>query len=206
MSAWCRTERVAVAPHHGAQVVGAQCRRGGHGRDANLCAVREGLRGPSPRPPSGRFTHGSSVRYLWQEALVRHEREPLPPAHQAAVEPQHPAGAGLVDGAPKRLHVCTSCIRAGKVTKPPAGRTRPPDPPACPRAGLEAVLVSGRQSIVVVAEAPLPPQPAGSCPWSRPGGGLVDDHADADGLSRPVRRSDAVMPSAVDAPAVSTSS
>ncbi|HEX3946060.1 MAG TPA: L28 family ribosomal protein, partial [Acidimicrobiales bacterium] len=25
----------------------------------------------------------------------------------------------LVDGAPKRLHVCTSCIRAGKVTKPP---------------------------------------------------------------------------------------
>ncbi len=24
----------------------------------------------------------------------------------------------LVDGAPKRLHVCTSCIRAGKVTKP----------------------------------------------------------------------------------------
>ena len=24
----------------------------------------------------------------------------------------------LVDGAPKRLHVCTSCLRAGKVTKP----------------------------------------------------------------------------------------
>jgi len=24
----------------------------------------------------------------------------------------------LVNGAPKRLHVCTSCIRAGKVTKP----------------------------------------------------------------------------------------
>jgi len=24
----------------------------------------------------------------------------------------------IVDGAPKRLHVCTSCIRAGKVTKP----------------------------------------------------------------------------------------
>ena len=24
----------------------------------------------------------------------------------------------VVDGAPKRLHVCTSCIRAGKVTKP----------------------------------------------------------------------------------------
>jgi large subunit ribosomal protein L28 len=25
----------------------------------------------------------------------------------------------VVNGAPKRLHVCTSCIRAGKVTKPP---------------------------------------------------------------------------------------
>jgi large subunit ribosomal protein L28 len=24
----------------------------------------------------------------------------------------------IVDGAPKRLHVCTSCIRAGKITKP----------------------------------------------------------------------------------------
>ncbi len=24
----------------------------------------------------------------------------------------------VVDGAPKRIHVCTSCIRAGKVTKP----------------------------------------------------------------------------------------
>jgi large subunit ribosomal protein L28 len=25
----------------------------------------------------------------------------------------------LVDGTPRRLHACTSCIRAGKVTKPP---------------------------------------------------------------------------------------
>ncbi len=25
----------------------------------------------------------------------------------------------MVNGAPRRLHVCTSCIRAGKVTKPP---------------------------------------------------------------------------------------
>ena len=31
----------------------------------------------------------------------------------------------VVDGAPKRLHVCTSCIRAGKVTKPPR-RTHEP--------------------------------------------------------------------------------
>src|SRR5580658_3217478 len=25
----------------------------------------------------------------------------------------------LVNGSPKRVHVCTSCIRAGKITKPP---------------------------------------------------------------------------------------
>jgi len=25
----------------------------------------------------------------------------------------------LVNGAPRRIHVCTSCIRAGKITKPP---------------------------------------------------------------------------------------
>ena len=25
----------------------------------------------------------------------------------------------LVDGAPRRMSVCTSCIRAGKITKPP---------------------------------------------------------------------------------------
>ena len=33
----------------------------------------------------------------------------------------------LVDGAPKRIHVCTSCIRAGKVTKP-LRRTHEPSP------------------------------------------------------------------------------
>jgi large subunit ribosomal protein L28 len=33
----------------------------------------------------------------------------------------------MVDGAPKRMHVCTSCIRAGKVTKPPR-RTYEPSP------------------------------------------------------------------------------
>ena len=25
----------------------------------------------------------------------------------------------LIDGSPKRLNVCTSCLRAGRVTKPP---------------------------------------------------------------------------------------
>ena len=33
-------------------------------------------------------------------------------------------GRALVNGAPTRLDVCTSCNRAGKVTKPPV-RTRP---------------------------------------------------------------------------------
>ena len=39
----------------------------------------------------------------------------------------------LVDGAPKRLHVCTSCIRAGKVTKP-LRRTYEPTAWSCPEA------------------------------------------------------------------------
>jgi large subunit ribosomal protein L28 len=30
----------------------------------------------------------------------------------------------LVDGSPRRLSVCTSCIKAGRVTKPPR-RTQP---------------------------------------------------------------------------------
>ena len=38
--------------------------------------------------------------------------------NEAPLGPQHPAVRALVNGAPKRLHVCTSCIRAGKVTKP----------------------------------------------------------------------------------------
>jgi large subunit ribosomal protein L28 len=33
----------------------------------------------------------------------------------------------VVNGAPRRLHVCTSCIRAGKVTKP-IRRTHTPVP------------------------------------------------------------------------------
>ena len=32
----------------------------------------------------------------------------------------------LVDGSPRRLHVCTSCIRNGKVQKAVAGTSRPP--------------------------------------------------------------------------------
>ena len=32
----------------------------------------------------------------------------------------------LVDGSPVRLQVCTSCLRAGKVTKPPRRRNGAP--------------------------------------------------------------------------------
>ena len=43
----------------------------------------------------------------------------------------------LVNGSPRRLHVCTSCIRAGKVTKPP--RRASPQPslraPTAPHVG-----------------------------------------------------------------------
>src|SRR5665213_739643 len=37
--------------------------------------------------------HGISLRNLRQEAVVRHERLPLAPPHQASLEPEHPARA-----------------------------------------------------------------------------------------------------------------
>src|SRR5579872_1784717 len=55
--------------------------------DANLFA--------RPHSPSEeRPRRGSRVRSLWQAPVVRDELEPLPPAHQASLEPQHPTGAG----------------------------------------------------------------------------------------------------------------
>ena len=38
-------------------------------------------------------------------------------AHQAALEPEHPAVRAFVAGTPKRLNVCTSCLKAGKVQR-----------------------------------------------------------------------------------------
>jgi CspA family cold shock protein len=39
------------------------------------------------------FSDVVSLRCVWQEADLRHETQPLAPAHQAALEPEHPAGA-----------------------------------------------------------------------------------------------------------------
>jgi large subunit ribosomal protein L28 len=38
----------------------------------------------------------------------------------------------LVDGKPKRISVCTSCLRAGKVTKNVRGRKPAPQQPEAP--------------------------------------------------------------------------
>jgi hypothetical protein len=55
---------------------------------------------------------------MWrQEADLRHEAEPLAPAHEAALE-LNVQRCAIVNGAPKRVNVCTSCLKAGKVAKP----------------------------------------------------------------------------------------
>ena len=45
------------------------------------------------------------------------KRVSTPPADQPSVEPERQRVRALVDGTPRRLHVCTSCIKAGKVTR-----------------------------------------------------------------------------------------
>ena len=83
----------------------------------------------------------------------------------------------VVDGAPKRLHVCTSCIRAGKVTKP---LRRTHEPAATNWARARSALGVGRgwrgsvgadllglghRKIHPVAAAPLPAGgPGGTVP------------------------------------------
>ena len=46
-----------------------------------------------------------------------HVRVALAPSHQAPLEPEHPAVRAIVGGTPKRLNVCTGCIKSGKVVK-----------------------------------------------------------------------------------------
>ena len=71
----------------------------------------------------------------------------------------------VVNGAPKRLHVCTSCIRAGKVTKPlrrapePSHGELTSDPPDRRGPGGPAVALPDRV---------LPPQPFERVPAERP--------------------------------------
>jgi len=54
-----------------------------------------------------------------EEALVRDEHQPLPPSDKRRWDPNIQKVRALVDGSPKRINVCTSCIRSGKVVKRP---------------------------------------------------------------------------------------
>src|SRR5262245_9337945 len=51
------------------------------------------LLGPQPARDRGDVSNGSRMRGVWQAPVVGHECQPLAPANQASVEPQHPACA-----------------------------------------------------------------------------------------------------------------
>ena len=179
-------ERVPVAPHDGAQVVGAEGRRGGHGGDANLCAVREGLPGPSTAAsPQEGSPHGICVRICGKKPSFGMNVSHSHRRTKRRWNPNVQRVRALVDGAPKRLHVCTSCIRAGKVTKPPR-RTYEPShdlTPARPhgqspcRVPADPAQSPGAERRRRAARpcrsraAARLPEPAGRriCPWSAAG-------------------------------------
>ena len=49
---------------------------------------------------------------------LRSQHLALPPAHQAPLEPQHPERSDARERCDsKRINVCTSCIKAGKVVR-----------------------------------------------------------------------------------------
>src|SRR5579863_5686519 len=88
--------------------------------DANLWAVREGLRG---RTTAASPEEGSSMAAVC-EICGKKPSFGMNVSHshrrtKRRWNPNVQRVRAVVDGAPKRLHVCTSCIRAGKVTKPP---------------------------------------------------------------------------------------
>jgi large subunit ribosomal protein L28 len=87
--------------------------------DANLCAVPDGLIGEDT---------AATLRKVYPMAAVCDICGKKPSfgmnvshSHRRTKrrwDPNIQRVRALVNGAPKRLHVCTSCIRAGKVTKP----------------------------------------------------------------------------------------
>jgi large subunit ribosomal protein L28 len=87
--------------------------------DANLCAVREGLRGEIFAAALRKVTPMAAVCDICGKKPsfgmnVSHSHRRT----KRRWDPNIQRVRALVNGAPKRLHVCTSCIRAGKVTKP----------------------------------------------------------------------------------------
>jgi hypothetical protein len=97
--------------------------------------VRSRARSHAPGP-SRKAPHGVHLRALRQEALVRQAGQPLAPPLLARWRPEHPAGQGLRRRRTVKLDVCTSCLKAGKVTGRRSRPDRPPDHPrTSPRSG-----------------------------------------------------------------------
>jgi len=99
-----RAERVAVPGDHGPQVVGTQSIQRRHAGEPNAAAI---LAGPmasvcevcGKHPSFGmRISHSHRrTKRRWNPNIQRVR--------------------ALVDGSPKRVHVCTSCLKAGKIQK-----------------------------------------------------------------------------------------
>jgi large subunit ribosomal protein L28 len=64
---------------------------------------------------------GNTVQRLGKNAINRRVKG----RSRRRFDPNIQRVRALVDGSPRRIHACTSCIKAGKVTKPPV-RTRVP--------------------------------------------------------------------------------
>jgi len=103
--------------------------------DANLAAVRDDLNGSDallhPRRAAGERTRIHEKIGLEATAMASVcelcGKKPsfgmsLSHSHRRTKRRWNPniqRVRALVDGSPRRLHVCTSCIRAGRVAKPP---------------------------------------------------------------------------------------
>ena len=75
--------------------------------------------------------HGQGLSQLRQGSRLRQQPQPLDGRHQAALRPEPAEVRIVVGGAPRRVYVCTRCLKAGKVTKaamssrPELARSRP---------------------------------------------------------------------------------
>ena len=114
----------------------ARLRLRGPGRLADAYTVLA-RRGDARRPagaacrprsaPRDRYTSrrdGQGLSQLRQGPGVREQPQPLDGRHPAPLRPEPPEGARSIDGAPRRVYVCTRCLKAGKVTKAAAERRR----------------------------------------------------------------------------------
>jgi large subunit ribosomal protein L28 len=87
--------------------------------DANLCAVREGLLGENTAATLRKVHPMAAVCDICGKKPsfgmnVSHSHRRT----KRRWDPNIQRVRAVVNGAPKRLHVCTSCIKAGKVAKP----------------------------------------------------------------------------------------